>query len=417
MENQIFNEPRCRIYWIDGNKFKTQICTIFFQLKLNRENVTKTALLAEVLKQGCNRYPTPRDLAIQSEEMFGGWWDIQVVQKGEVQLLSFTLETVKCVDMLEVLNFLMELINNPLVDNDEFNKNVVDKQKKILENNLLAQKDNKKYYAKSRCLQETGKSTPLGIDLNGYVEDINEITPKILYNYFEDIRENMPVKIFFCGDERDKKEVANVRRKFTQTKEFPKEDCVTKSVLNEVNSKAKYINEKGDIEQSRVLISFETSATYGKKTYATLLLLAQILGGGGNSILFHRIREEKGLCYEIKAYNYPLTQYLFIETGVDPSNKKDVYLEVMEIVEKMKTDQVEPATLDEAKREIRRQYEMILDNPWAMIDFFIDEIIWGKDRDLQGFLRQIDYVTSADIMKMVKKIKLKILYTLDNNGN
>lgn len=411
VSEKIFKESRCRIYWIDGEKFKTQICTIVFHVELTKDTVTKTALLAQVLKQGCNKYKTFRELTIKSEEMFGAIWDIQVVQKGEMQLLTVTIETIKNVDTAEAIAFLMESIHKPLVDNGGFDEEIVNKQQKILKSNILAEKDDKKYFAKSRCLQKTAKGTPLEINLSGYTEDVDDIDGKILYNYFLYIRDNMPVKVFFCGDEHEKKELIKIRSFFKQTKEFPKLDINFKHDIPD--EKFVQISENSNIEQARVLITFDTDAIYGRKNYATLLLFAQILGGGGNSLLFKKIREEKNMCYEIKAYNYPLTQYLFVETGVEAKNKKQVGVEVLKIIENISKNGVEAETLEEAKRTINRQYEMILDQPWALIDFFIDEILWNKDRGIKGFLNQINYVTNKDIIKMARKLKPKIFYSLE----
>ena len=47
-------EPRCRIFFAEGQKFRTNLLVLFFDLSLKRETATKTALLAEVLRQGEN---------------------------------------------------------------------------------------------------------------------------------------------------------------------------------------------------------------------------------------------------------------------------------------------------------------------------------------------------------------------------
>lgn len=47
--------PRCRIFWLDGKKFRTNLLVLFFDLPLKRETATKTALLAEVLRGGIGR--------------------------------------------------------------------------------------------------------------------------------------------------------------------------------------------------------------------------------------------------------------------------------------------------------------------------------------------------------------------------
>ena len=71
-------EPRCRIFFAEGQKFRTNLLVLFFDLPLKRETATKTALLAEVLRQG----EDPTGAARQAELLFGAHWDISVVKKG-----------------------------------------------------------------------------------------------------------------------------------------------------------------------------------------------------------------------------------------------------------------------------------------------------------------------------------------------
>ena len=76
-------EPRCRIFFAEGQKFRTNLLVLFFDLSLKRETATKTALLAEVLRQGEN----PTGAARQAEAAFWGpHWEYQRGEKGGRQL-------------------------------------------------------------------------------------------------------------------------------------------------------------------------------------------------------------------------------------------------------------------------------------------------------------------------------------------
>ena len=68
--------PRCRIFLLDGEKFRTNLFVFFFDFPLKREAATKTALLAEVLKKSDWQEKTTR-----AEELYGALWDISVVKK------------------------------------------------------------------------------------------------------------------------------------------------------------------------------------------------------------------------------------------------------------------------------------------------------------------------------------------------
>lgn len=187
-------EPRCRIFFAEGQKFRTNLLVLFFDLPLKRETATKTALLAEVLRQG----EDPTGAARQAELLFGAHWDISVVKKGERQLLLFSLEALKNVETEEMLAFLRERLFAPLQNG--FTEKTVERQKKILRQKLENQKDDKKAFARRRALEETAKGTALAISGDGYAEDLEEIGAEGLLAFYRELLETARVKVFFCGE-------------------------------------------------------------------------------------------------------------------------------------------------------------------------------------------------------------------------
>ena len=187
-------EPRCRIFFAEGQKFRTNLLVLFFDLPLKRETATKTALLAEVLRQG----EDPTGAARQAELLFGAHWDISVVKKGGRQLLLFSLEALKNVETEEMLAFLRERLFAPLQNG--FTEKTVERQKKILRQKLENQRDDKKAFARRRALEETAKGTALAISGDGYVEDLEEISAEGLLAFYRELLETARVKVFFCGE-------------------------------------------------------------------------------------------------------------------------------------------------------------------------------------------------------------------------
>ena len=192
-------EPRCRIFFAEGQKFRTNLLVLFFDLPLKRETATKTALLAEVLRQG----EDPTGAARQAELLFGAHWDISVVKKGERQLLLFSLEALKNVETEEMLAFLRERLFAPLQNG--FTEKTVERQKKILRQKLENQRDDKKAFARRRALEETAKGTALAISGDGYAEDLEEIGAEGLLAFYRELLETARVKAkrmkpcFLCG--------------------------------------------------------------------------------------------------------------------------------------------------------------------------------------------------------------------------
>ncbi len=400
--------PRCRIYWLDGKKFKTNLLVLFFDLPLKRETATKTALLTEVLKEGCKAYPDARAIAIAAEELYGALWDISIVKKGDRQLLLFSIEAAKAVPIEDAIAFLKALAMEPLVEGDAFPAEVVKRRKEILAKRLAALKDDKRGYAQRRCLEEAAKDTPMEISADGYAQDLDGIDGRILYEHYRSIMEQGIVKVFFCGDEVEKRKVTAFRKlfqggeplsSFEEAKALPKVQPV-------------FIKEHTPMEQARLLMAFDTKAQWGERSFATLLVLNQLFGGDPDSLLFQNLRERDGLCYDIKSYLYPLTGLLFVQTGIKAQDAKKSAAGVLKALEELGENHVDDKKLEEAKNGLLRQYQAIADQPWSMVDFSVEQVLVEGERGLDAFLCRIQEVTMEEVCRMANRAALRTIYLL-----
>ena len=400
-------QPRCRIFLLDGKRFRTNLLTLFFHLPLKRETATKTALLAELLKRGCEAYPTPQALAKRAEEMYGALWDISVVKKGDRQLLLFSLETLKAVEMEEAVAFLRMLALRPLVVDDAFPEEQVERQKKILKRKLDALRDDKKGYARQRALEETAEGTAWAVSADGYEEDLAEINGKNLYAYYRHILEQAEVFVFFCGEKTERAKVLSLRKEFpgrVAAREWEPHVC-------DRHRPPHFTLERIEAEQTRLVLGFAPDTDSGGKQ-AVLLLLNQLLGGDPDSLLFQRVREEKGLCYDIKSYTYPLSSYLFVQAGIREEDAKETGKLVLKCMEEWKQRPVPEEKLRQAKESIRREFAGLADAPWAMVDFFADRALQGKGLTVEAFLRRIERVDAEEIARCAAHLRLKAVYML-----
>lgn len=413
------NTPRCRIFWLDGKKFKTNLLVLFFDLPLKRETATQTALLAEVLKEGCKPYPDAREIAIATEELYGALWDISIVKKGDRQLLLFSIESAKVVPVEDAIGFIKALVVEPLVENDAFLDEVVKRKKEILAKRLAALKDDKRGYAPKRCLEEAAKDTPVEISADGYAEDLDQIDGKMLYKHYCNIMERGTVKVFFCGDEGEKRKVTAFRKLFQGGE--PLSGVVQGEGLPK--GEPAFIKEHTPMEQARLLMAFDTKAQWGERSFATLLVLNQLFGGDPDSLLFQSLRERDGLCYDIKSYLYPLTGFLFVQTGIKAQDAKQSAVGILKALEELSEAKVEAKKLEEAKNGIIRQYQAIADQPWSMVDFSVEQVLVEGERGLDAFLARVQEVTVEDVCRMANRAVLRTIYLLSgkeakqNEGN
>ena len=59
------------LHEINTNKFKTNLIAIFLTTELNRQNVTKNALISSILRRGTKNLNTQEEISKKLEEMYG----------------------------------------------------------------------------------------------------------------------------------------------------------------------------------------------------------------------------------------------------------------------------------------------------------------------------------------------------------
>ena len=110
---------------LKDTRFKTNTLSLFFNIPLKRETVTKAALLPSVLKRGTEKYPKFKDMARQLAEMYSATCAAGVRMKGDGEVLYFTIEYIADAyigENLSVLaaDFLREFVVFPLVKDGGF---------------------------------------------------------------------------------------------------------------------------------------------------------------------------------------------------------------------------------------------------------------------------------------------------------
>ncbi len=109
-----------------------------------------------------------------------------------------------------------------------------------------------------------------------------------------------------------------------------------------------------NIEQLHISLGFE-GLELGNDDAYPLILLSNVLGGGASSILFQKIREEKGLCYSIYSYmsSFNKTGAVSIYTGLNPAYTEDTITLIKKVVNDFSKEGINKEKLNKIKRTIK----------------------------------------------------------------
>lgn len=408
--NEKVKTKQIHFHFFNGKKFKTNIIGVLFRTPLSRKDATKTALLAEVLKNGCKAYPSKQAVAIKNEEMYGSIYDVSILKKGDEQILFFYFEFLKCnEDLLEQgMSFLQQMIQNPLIEDNAFPKEIMEREKKFLQIKLSGKKDDKKEFAKFRCLEEMFQDEAFGISADGYEEDLENIDGNQLFQHYAKIRKHAPIEVLFMGDREQKQMVKDRFQKL----EICEEDVWDLHIMEQhmEKKKRKEIVEENESAQSRLCVGLSTRMK--PQDIPALLITSEILGGSSSSLLFEIMREKEGLCYYVNSFVFRLKGVIFIQAGIS-SKDYDKSISIIEkIIEKMKTQKVDEQRLKNAKDALINYHTHIADIQTAQMNFAMDEYLAGTGWTYNQFMDELNKVSEEDVCRMAKSINFDTIYFL-----
>ena len=315
-----------KIHKIETNQFKTNLYAVFLATPLKRENVTKDALIAAVLRRGTKNIISQDKISKELEEMYGASFDCGIEKTGDNHIIKFYLEalneeflpekeelTQKCI------NILLDIVTNPFVENNGFKQEYVDGEKENLKQIINGKIDNKARYSLDRCIEEIFKGEPYGLYKYGYVEDLEKITPQNLYEYYKELIKNCKIDIYYSGIfDNDNTEKIIEKRLQENNIESRNAEYVINNEMTEKKQKSetKTVEESMDVTQGKLVLGLQIDDNNKNSRFAASVYNA-ILGGGANSKLFQNVREKNSLAYTASSSYIRTKNVILVHCGIE----------------------------------------------------------------------------------------------------
>lgn len=422
MENmnyeQIEIKKGIQLHKIETNKFKTNLLSVFISIPLSKEEVTKQALIPAVLRRGNMKYKTSEEISIKLEEMYGATFDCGIEKTGNNHIIKIYLETIndeflpQKENILENgLNEILEIAFNPLVENEAFKKEYVDVQKTNLKNIIEGKKDNKAKYALDRCIEEMYKDKIYGLYKYGYVEDLENINEKNLYECYKKIIKTAKIDIFVSGQnvsqaEQIIKNNENIKKLEPRTPDFIKNsiDDVKVAIPN-------VIQESMNVTQGKLVIGLSIDEVSPKEKFTAIVYNA-ILGGTANSKMFQNVREKESLAYSASSNYLKQKNNIFIRCGIEIKNYDKALTIIKKQLEDMKCGKFSDEDVQNAKASIISTIKFIPDEQDTEITYYFGQEFNDKFINFEEYINEVNKVTKEEIIDLANKIEINTIYFL-----
>ena len=404
---------------IQTNKFKTNLIAIMLTTKLDRENVTKNALIPAVLRRGTKTLKTQEEINKKLEEMYGASLDCGLDKTGDNQVLKFYIESVNdeflpqnSEDMLKKsLEQIFEFVFNPYLENDGFKKEYVEQEKENLKQIIEGKIDNKARYALDRCIEEMYKNQPYGLYKYGYIEDMENINEKNLYEHYKKLISNCKIDIFVSGivDEEIEniiKENENIKKLQDRNPEYNKIE-----ILSKKSEKENVVQESMEVTQGKLIIGMDLDVDNEDLRY-DIMIYNCIFGGSANSKLFQNVREKASLAYTASSSYYRFKNNIFINCGIEIKNYDKALEIIKQQIEDMKNGDFTEEEVEIAKNGIIASIKTIDDEQDTEITYFFSQELSNSKCNIEQYMNNIRAVTREKVIDIANKVSINTVYFL-----
>lgn len=404
------------LHIIKTNQFKKDVITIDFRRKTKKEEITLRNFLSNILIKSTNNYPTERLMNIKREELYDVKYSSGTSISGNNMILYFEMQMLnekytEKGNFEKSFLFLMDMLFHPNIIKKGFQEEQFLLAKEEIKNNIESITESANGLATLHLLETMDKKSPFSFRADGYLEDLEKITPNKLYKYYLDVLQSDTVDIYIAGNV-DVNKVKKLVTEYFFIKTIKKPIGSHFLYHDTFRKRAKTVIEKTDFHQSQLRIGLKLiNLTEFERKYV-LNIYNYILGGGPDSLLFKVVREKNSLCYSISSHVSKVFNIMTIKAGINAKDFKKAVKLIRKELKNMENGKFTEEDIEKAKTVYTSSFLSILDSPSNLIGLY--EACEYFDWDLvEERIMNTKKVTKEMVLAVSKKIKLDTIYLLE----
>lgn len=418
MEFQVGKVQNITIHVLPTNRFKTYAITLFAGTPLAEQTVTSTALIPFVLRRGTARFPETIELRKQLDDMYGAGFGFNIVKRGDTQFVQFRMDVINDrfvkseQSLLEgALQYMGDVITNPLLDNGGFRAAYVDAEKSTLKKQLESIINDKIHYAAERCIQEMCENEPYRLNASGRLEDLPLIDAANLYARYMSWLTEAQFDLYVVGDTTLEAVSELVKQHFSMPAVANPISYQTVDPVHPVSS-VKTVVDRLEVSQGKLNLGLRMNVGYSDPDYVAALVYNGILGTYPHSKLFVNVREKESLAYYCSSRYDAHKGIMTIQSGIEFNNYEKALTIIEKQLEDMKAGLISDEELEQTKAMLTNAMREILDNANDIAGFDFNKQYSKVDRSVEDVINQIAAVSKEDVQQIASRVALDTIYFL-----
>lgn len=404
--------------FINNSRFNTTLVSFNFYLPLKAEKISANALLTYILSTCSGEFGGFKAMNRRLNMLYGADVAVSALPVGDTQLLRFVITAINdrfTPDNEQVISkacdYIMSLIFNPRVKNNEFFEGDLNREKRKLIEDIDAELNEKRNFARKRLKEEMFESDPFGIGKLGTHENAEKVSAQDLYNAWQDMLCNAFVRVHVIGEKLPQGIFEQVGKKFDNLNRkeiFDYKSITPSKPRNEVKTVCDYM----DVVQGKLVMGF-TSELYGNDEQSLPLMVAtDIFGGGPYSKLFSVVREKLSLCYYCSASAVRNKGFIMVDCGLEAENAQKAKDEILAQLNLVKVGDFSDFEFESSIKSIVGSLQTYQDSLGSLDVWYALKIHNDSLYAPEEIAQRVREITREEVVSAAKGITLNTVYYL-----
>ncbi|KGN03580.1 peptidase M16 [Clostridium novyi A str. 4570] len=298
----------------------------------------------------------------------------------------------------------LELISD-MVKNSNFPQEELEKERGVILAEIRTSKDDIEDYSYRKTMECAFKESPIRINTIGTDESVKLFNREDLLKFYKSyyVPNNVYITVVSSMEHDDVFQLVKEYFSNWDSKEVVRED-----IICEKNIPLKKYSYKKDIEQSTIIYLY-TFHNLSKKEELALRILNYKLGESANSLLFRKLREEKGLAYDVYS-ELDATKNVKILNIYTAVNEEDVD-ESINVIENTINDIInKKIILDDTsialmKKVLKTAVVQTLEDSTELGNYILHQVMDNEDiYEFVDDMNNMKTIKGEDIYKVAEKV-------------